>query len=47
MFSRESFELIQLKNSTPWVLSPESKVILPGAHGSEVVRSFCFLDEVG
>lgn len=42
--SRESFDLIPLRNNPPWKFSPESKVILPGAHGSEVVRSFCFLD---
>lgn len=37
---------MQLKNSPPWSLSSESKVTLPGAHGSEIVRSFCFLDTV-
>ncbi|KAH6711732.1 hypothetical protein BKA61DRAFT_487706 [Leptodontidium sp. MPI-SDFR-AT-0119] len=42
--SRESFDLIQLRNNPPWAFSPESKVTLPGAHGSEIVRSFCFLD---
>ncbi|CZT12523.1 related to WD40 repeat protein [Rhynchosporium agropyri] len=42
--SRESFDLIQLRNNPPWTFSPESKVTLPGAHGSEIVRSFCFLD---
>jgi hypothetical protein len=45
-YSRESFDLIQLKNSPPWSFMPESKVTLPGAHGSEIVRSFCFLDSV-
>ncbi|KAL2059996.1 hypothetical protein VTL71DRAFT_9818 [Oculimacula yallundae] len=42
--SRESFDLIQLRNNPPWTFSPDSKVTLPGAHGSEIVRSFCFLD---
>jgi hypothetical protein len=44
--SRESFDLVHLKNSPPWSLSPESKVTLLGAHGSDIVRSFCFLDAV-
>ncbi|KAH8596730.1 WD repeat-containing protein-like protein 89 [Bisporella sp. PMI_857] len=42
--SRESFDLIQLKKSPPWNFVPESKVTLTGAHGSEIVRAFCFLD---
>ncbi|KAF4632481.1 hypothetical protein G7Y89_g5643 [Cudoniella acicularis] len=42
--SRESFDLVQLKNNLPWAFVPESKVTLPGAHSSEIVRSFCFLD---
>jgi len=45
-YSRESFDLIQLKKNPPWVFVPESKVTLHGAHGSEIVRSFCFLDSV-
>jgi len=44
--SQESFDLLQLKTGSPWTFSPESKVTLPGAHGSEIVRSFCFLDSV-
>lgn len=44
---RESFELVQLtKNGSSWVFSPETKVTLPTAHGSEIVRSFCFVDQV-
>ncbi|KAK0117921.1 hypothetical protein ONS95_012235 [Cadophora gregata] len=42
--SRETFDLIQLRNLPPWSFSPEDKVTLLGAHGSEIVRSFCFLD---
>ncbi|RDW87721.1 hypothetical protein BP5796_03415 [Coleophoma crateriformis] len=42
--SRESFDLIHFNNSPPWTFAPESKVTLVGAHGSEIVRSFCFLD---
>jgi len=42
--SRESFDLIQFTKNTPWTFVPESKVTLPGAHGTEIVRAFCFLD---
>jgi len=45
--SKESFDLIQLKNGKPWTFDPETKVTLSGAHGPEIVRSFCFLDSVG
>jgi hypothetical protein len=45
-YSRESFDLIQFKRNPPWAFVPESKVTLPGAHRSEIVRSFCFLDSV-
>jgi len=44
--SRDSFDLIQLKKNPPWTFSPESKVTLTGAHGSDIVRAFCFLDSV-
>ncbi|KAH8813285.1 WD repeat-containing protein-like protein 89 [Xylogone sp. PMI_703] len=43
--SREEFDLVQFKNSPPWTVVQESKVTLRGAHGSEIVRSFCFLDQ--
>lgn len=42
--SRESFDLIQHRNGSPWAFVPAEKVTLTGAHGSEIVRSFCFLD---
>ncbi|TGO12688.1 hypothetical protein BTUL_0084g00470 [Botrytis tulipae] len=42
--SKNDFDLIQLKKGKPWVFAPETKVTLDGAHGSEIVRSFCFLD---
>jgi len=45
--SRESFDLVQLQSGSPWTFAPESKVTLVGAHGSDIVRSFCFLDSVG
>lgn len=44
--SKSDFDLIQLKKGKPWVFAPETKVTLDGAHGSEIVRSFCFLDSV-
>ncbi|RDL42386.1 HCP-like protein [Venustampulla echinocandica] len=43
--SQESFDLIHFKNGPPWTFMPESKATLIGAHGSEIVRAFCFLDE--
>ncbi|PBP25907.1 ubiquitin-protein ligase sel1 [Diplocarpon rosae] len=46
MHSRDSFDLIQLRNKPPWTFAPETKVTLPGAHGSEIVRTFCFLDSL-
>jgi len=42
--SQGNFDLIQLKNNPPWSFAPDTKVSLQGAHGSEIVRSFCFLD---
>lgn len=44
--SKNDFDLVQLKKGKPWVFAPETKVTLSGAHGSEIVRSFCFLDLV-
>lgn len=44
--SQELFRLIHLsKNGASWSLDSETVVGLPGAHGSEIVRSFCFVDE--
>ncbi|PQE03262.1 ubiquitin- ligase sel1 ubx2 protein [Rutstroemia sp. NJR-2017a BBW] len=42
--SKNEFDLVQLKPGKPWTFAPETKVTLAGAHGSEIVRSFCFLD---
>jgi len=42
--SQASFDLVQLKKNQSWSYSPESRVSLRGGHGSEIVRSFCFLD---
>ena len=45
--SEESFELVHLKkDGDEWVFELETKVKLAGAHGQEIVRSFCFLDSV-
>jgi hypothetical protein len=40
------FQLIHLaKGASGWGLDRETVVGLPGAHGSELVRSFCLYDE--
>lgn len=46
--SKQGFELVFLaKNPSGegWALDRENSVGLPGAHGEEIVRSFCFFDE--
>ncbi|KAF4991096.1 hypothetical protein FGRMN_8056 [Fusarium graminum] len=45
---KQAFELVFLaKNPSGegWALDRENSVGLPGAHGDEIVRSFCFFDE--
>ncbi|KAK7397717.1 hypothetical protein QQX98_012915 [Neonectria punicea] len=45
---RRMFELIFLAkdpNGQGWALDRDNSVGLPGAHGQEIVRSFCFFDE--
>ena len=44
--SKQSFSLLQLKDDSPWTISPETGVLLSGGHGQELVRTFCFLDKV-
>lgn len=40
------FELVFLaKQNDQWGLDRENTVGLPGAHGEEIVRSFCFFDQ--
>ena len=41
------FELVFLARTQDkgWVLDRENSVRLRGAHGEEIVRSFCFFDE--
>lgn len=43
------FELVFLARNQgqgqKWVLDREGSVGLPGAHGEEIVRSFCFFDD--
>lgn len=46
--SQENFQLVHLtrgaeKNS--WVFDKASSVGLPGGHGQEIVRAFCFYDD--
>lgn len=46
--SKQGFELVFLAknpNGEGWALDRENSVGLPGAHGEEIVRSFCFFDE--
>ncbi|QGI78191.1 hypothetical protein CEK25_004920 [Fusarium fujikuroi] len=45
---KQGFELVFLAknpNGEGWALDRENSVGLPGAHGEEIVRSFCFFDE--
>ncbi|CEI41152.1 hypothetical protein FVEN_g3504 [Fusarium venenatum] len=45
---KQAFELVFLAknpNGEGWALDRENSVGLPGAHGDEIVRSFCFFDE--
>ena len=44
--SQEMFALWHLaKGANGWGLDRDTVVGLPGAHGGELVRSFCFVDE--
>jgi hypothetical protein len=45
--SKQNFELVFLAKtpSNAWALDHDNRVVLPGAHGSEIVRSFCFFDD--
>ncbi|PHH61460.1 hypothetical protein CDD81_368 [Ophiocordyceps australis] len=42
-----AFNLIRLSRTsvTDWSFDPAASVRLPGAHGAEVVRAYCFFDE--
>ncbi|KAI5921115.1 WD40-repeat-containing domain protein [Camillea tinctor] len=42
---QEAFEMIHLTKGEGWNLDKANSVVLPGAHSSEIVRSFCFYDE--
>lgn len=48
--SGEKMELVQLRRQgegeLSWRFEGEERVGLVGAHGEEIVRSFCFLDKV-
>ncbi|KAH7313533.1 WD40-repeat-containing domain protein [Stachybotrys elegans] len=44
--SQQGFELVFLtKGESAWAFDRSSSVGLPGAHGEEIVRAFCFIDE--
>lgn len=45
--SKQNFELVFLAKTpdNAWALDHDNRVVLPGAHGSEIVRSFCFFDD--
>jgi hypothetical protein len=47
LYRRQSFELTFMARTPQdgWVLSRNDAVSMPGAHGEEIVRSFCFFDE--
>ncbi|RYO87302.1 hypothetical protein DL766_005778 [Monosporascus sp. MC13-8B] len=47
---QQKFELVHLAkggSGSSWALDRANSVGLPGAHGTEIVRSFCFYDEAG
>lgn len=43
--SQQLFQLVHMAKSPAWGFSAETSVGLPGAHGSELVRSFCVFDQ--
>lgn len=47
MRSKQTFELTFLSKAAnnEWALDLDNRVVLPGSHGSEIVRSFCFFDD--
>jgi WD repeat-containing protein 89 len=44
LHSRQLFELVSLSKEYAWGLGKQASVPLPGAHGDELIRAFCFLD---
>ncbi|ROV93280.1 hypothetical protein VSDG_06859 [Cytospora chrysosperma] len=42
---KQLFQLIHMSKSPGWGFRAETSVGLPGAHGSELVRSFCLVDQ--
>ncbi|KAI5862980.1 WD40 repeat-like protein [Durotheca rogersii] len=42
---QQAFEMVHLTKGQGWDLDRDNSVGLPGAHSSEIVRSFCFYDE--
>lgn len=45
LYSQNLFQLIHMSKLPSWGFSAETSVGLPGAHGSELVRSFSFFDQ--
>lgn len=43
--SQQLFQLVHMAKAPNWSFSAETSVGLPGAHGSELVRSFRFFDQ--
>ncbi|KAI1098578.1 WD40 repeat-like protein [Jackrogersella minutella] len=43
---QQAFHMIHLAKGQGWDLDQDNFVSMPGAHSSEIVRSFCFYDEV-
>ncbi|PHH73268.1 hypothetical protein CDD82_5563 [Ophiocordyceps australis] len=45
--SEQAFNMMLLSRSsdTNWSFDPAASIRLPGAHGAEVVRAYCFFDE--
>ena len=37
--------IFMAKGAQGWTLDMDNRVGLPGAHGEEIVRAFCFYDE--
>lgn len=45
-YSKQTFKLMFLTNDQgSWEVNSGNSVGLPGAHGEEIVRAYCFFDE--
>ena len=43
--SQQMFGLVHLSKNPEWSFDQDTVVNLPDAHGTELVRAFCFLDQ--